>query len=171
MTTSKISDLQTTLLGKPLDDIIVPGFFESGASPMQFHANYRILYFDLGGVFLRASVIRDEGEVLLTLVDKPGPDAYPDDEDLVPAISSIREVALTNPNAGNEVSSIHLWNARDTESGVACAAVRFDMTSGQRLFVDPSYFFGIRLGGLQQEKIWQEEFRRPDWGHLELSLS
>jgi hypothetical protein len=171
MTSKLISDLASAIRNRSLDDILVTGFIEKDAQPLQFCANYRTLYFDCGGVFLKSSVVRDEGELVLTIVDRPVADAYPEDEDLLPAISSVREVVLFDPNGGNSLVSVHFWNVRENGSSMVSAALRFDLSNGQQIFVDPSYFFGMRIGSAQQEQIWNEGFRRPEWAHVEISLS
>jgi hypothetical protein len=171
MTSKLISDLARAIRNRSLDDVLVTGFIEKDAQPLQFCANYRTLYFDCGGVFLKSSVVRDEGELSLAIVDGPIADSYPEDEDLLPAMSSVREVVLFDPNGSNSLVSVHLWNVRENGSGIVSAALRFDLSNGQKIFVDPSYFFGMRIGNAQQEQIWNEGFRRPDWAHLEVPLS
>jgi hypothetical protein len=170
MTSKLVTDLANVLINRPLNDVLVAGFIEKDAQPLQFSANYRILYFDFDGVFLKSSVVRDEGELALTFVDGPRVEQYPDDDDLLPAISSIRDLVLFDPNGSNLLVSIHLWNAREGGASITSAALRFDVSGGQQIFVDPSYFFGMRIGGVQQEKIWSEGFRRPDWVHIEIPI-
>jgi hypothetical protein len=171
MTSKFITDLANVIINRPLNDVLVAGFVEKGTQPLQFCANYRILYFDFDGIFLKSSVVRDEGQMELAFVDSPNAEHYPDDDDLLPAISSIRDLVLFDPNGSNLLVSIHLWNARESGASIACAALRFDVSGGQQIFVDPSYYFGMRIGGAHQEQIWNEGFRRPDWTHIEIPIS
>jgi hypothetical protein len=170
MSSDIISEIAGILFNKSLDDILITGFIEKDTYPLQFHASYRTLYLDCAGVFLKASVIRDEGELSLCLVDRPVAAPHPEEEDFLPTLSSIRDVVLTDPNGSNSMVSIHLWNVRETGSSLLSAALRIDLGNGQRVFADPSYIFGIRLGGAEQEKIWNEGFRRPDWDRVEIPL-
>ena len=39
------------------------------------------------------------------------------------------------------------------------------------LFLDPTYYFGIRLGGASQQAVWAENSPRRDLHHCELDLS
>jgi hypothetical protein len=170
MTALTTSSLLAALRDTSLDDVWVSGFVDKEVEPLQFHASYRTLFFACGGIVLKAAVIRDEGQLELSIVDRPTTDHRPDEDDLIPALSSVREVALVDPNGVNSIAAVHLWNVRETASAVLSAALRFDLSNGQRLFIDPSYFFGMRLGGAEQEQAWQDGFRKADWEHIEHRL-
>jgi hypothetical protein len=163
------SEFVNVLIGRSLDDVLVAGFVEKESQPLRFCADYRSLYFDCGGLFVEASVVRSEGVLTLAIVSEPGPGQY-DDDDMVVAISSIRDVVLFDPNGSNLLTSIHLWNVQEDAAGIASAALRLDLSNNQQIFIDPSYYFGMRIGGAEQERIWSDGFRRPEWTHIEMPL-
>ena len=43
-------------------------------------------------------------------------------------------------------------------SGVTCAALELRLQNGQVVFFDPSYHFGIRIGGIEQEATWRKNW-------------
>jgi hypothetical protein len=169
MNSMLLKEFVDVLVGKSLEDVLVAGFVEKESQQLRFCANYRNLYFDCGGLFVKASVVRSEGVLTLNVISDPAPEQY-DDDDLVPAISSIRDVVLLDPNGSNLFTSIHLWNAQEGVAGIASAALRLDLSNGQQIFIDPSYYFGMRIGGTLQEQIWSDGFRRPEWTHIEMPL-
>jgi hypothetical protein len=169
MNSMLLKEFVDALVGRSLDDVLVGGFVEKESQSLRFCANYRNLYFDCGGTFVKASVVRSEGVLTLAIISDLAPEQY-DDDDLVPAISSIRDVVLFDPNGSNLLSSIHLWHAQEGAAGIASAALRLDLSNGQQIFIDPSYYFGMRIGGALQEQIWSDGFRRPEWTHIEMPL-
>ncbi|MCK6592077.1 MAG: hypothetical protein L6Q76_31375, partial [Polyangiaceae bacterium] len=150
----KLSDIQNRLSGTELKDIIVAGFVENNDRPIRFHALWRTVYFECSGILLRLDAIGDSGRMRLALVDSVFFDAELDD-DMLPASSSIRLQVLRDPDGSNALLAIHIWNMVESSDEFQCAAARLDLLNGQRIFIDPSYYFGIRLGGHEQEEVWE----------------
>jgi hypothetical protein len=160
----KLSDIQSALRGTDLKDIIVTGFVEKDERSLRFHALWRAVYFECDGVLLKMATVGDSGRMRLALVHSVCYEAELDD-DMLPASSSVRLQVLRDPDGSNVLAAIRLWNMDQTSEEIQCAAARLDLLNGQRIFVDPSYYFGIRLGGHEQEEVWEEnwfESRRED---------
>ena len=149
----KLSGIQNRLRGTELKDIIVTGFVENDERWVRFHALWRTIYFECNGAFLKFDTVGDSGRMRLTLVDSVRFDADLDD-DMLPASSSIRLQILRDPDGLNALLAIHIWNMVESSEEVQCAAACLDFLNGQRIFIDPSYYFGIRLGGHEQEEVW-----------------
>lgn len=164
------SEIQSALRGTGLKDIIVTGFVEKGEQPVRFHALWRVVYFECDGVWLKMAVVGDSGRMRLSVVHTVCYEAELDD-DMLPALSSVRLQVLRDPDGSNTLAAIRLWNISESSKEVQCAAARLDLVNGQRIFVDPSNYFGIQLGGREQEEVWGEnwfESRRED---VEIVLS
>ena len=166
----RLSVIQSALRGTGLKDIIVTGFVEKDEQPVRFHALWRAVYFECDGMLLKMAVVGDSGRMRLSVVHTVCHEAELDD-DMLPALSSIRLQALRDPDGSNALAAIRLWNMGESSEEVQCAAARLDLVNGQRIFVDPSNYFGIQLGGREQEEVWKEnwfESRRED---VEIVLS
>lgn len=81
--------------------------------------------------------------------------AVPWNADNSPACTmSIRDMVLTDADGTNQIASITLLGPDFRPESVACATVQLELDNGQVIFFDPSYYFGIRTGGLEQRSIW-----------------
>ena len=72
------------------------------------------------------------------------------------ATSSIAPVILRDVHADSPIQSIKVFNARIESDGLHCEALQLLLQNRQVLFFDPTYTFGIRIGGSEQEGIWRE---------------
>lgn len=166
----RIQELQNLLQETALDDIVVVGFLDSSERPVRFHPLYRTLFLECGTKLLKISVIGDTGRLLIAKVDTMSWE-HDLDNDMQPACSSVRQSVLEDPDGSNRLIVMNLWDASELESGVECAAARFDLANDQKIFLDPSYHFGIRIGGLGQQAIWSENSRSADHILTEARLS
>jgi len=164
------SDIRTALWGTELKDIIVTGFVENDEQSVRFHALWRAVYFECNGVLLKMATVGDSGRMRLALVHSVCCEAELDD-DMLPASSSVRLQVLRDPDGSNVLTAIRLWNINESLEEIQCAAARLDLINGQRIFVDPSYYFGIRLGGREQEEVWEENWFDPRREDVEIALS
>ncbi|MFC1641666.1 hypothetical protein ACFL5O_03105 [Myxococcota bacterium] len=149
MTPAILSELAATTL----DDIHVVGFVDDDESPCRFHGQFRVMYLDLGGQLLELRCIEDTGRIRMALArefSKP-PDL---DDDLQPCVMSIRELVLVDPDGENRMVALRLWGALFDNESVTCSAAQLELENGQVVFADPSYHFGIRLGGPEQKATW-----------------
>jgi hypothetical protein len=157
-------------MGTELKDIIVTGFIQSDERPVRFHALWRAIFFECDGIVLKITTIGDSGRMRLALVHSVCYEAELDD-DMLPASSSLRLQVLRDPDGSNALSAIHIWNMDESSDEIKCAAARVDLLNGQRIFVDPSYYFGIRLGGHEQEEVWRENRFESRYEEVEVALS
>lgn len=146
-------ELNELLRGAVIDDVLVTGFVDRSELPARFHALLGSFVLDCGVVLLRFSAVPYSGRGVLAPVAAVTPDSDLDD-DLEPALSSLSELLIDDPNGSNRINSVTLWGAAEAAAGIECSAVRFDLANGQVLFFDPSYHFGIKCGNAAQQSIW-----------------
>jgi len=53
-------------------------------------------------------------------------------------------------------AAIRLWNMDVRDGELVCGAMQLDLANGQQIFIDPTYHFGMRVGGSEQRAIWLE---------------
>lgn len=158
-----ISSVLTDLLGTTLDDIYVASFLDDEESPWRVRLHLRVMYLELKGQFLELRCVEDTGTMSLSLVASMRGLGEPD-EDFRPSLSSLRELVLIDPVAENQVDAFVLWGAEFEGESVSCNAAQLNLANGQVLFIDPTYHFGIRLGGPEQRDCWYRNW--PEAGSL-----
>jgi hypothetical protein len=80
------------------------------------------------------------------------------EEGMTAAVASLREQCLDDADGDNHLRAIRFWALTEDEAGLCCAAAQLDLVNGQQIFVDPSYHFGMRIGGSQQRESWRENW-------------
>ncbi len=146
-----------TLVGVSLTDIYAVGFLDRDESLSRLWAQFRLVYFEFGKQLVEMRCIEDTGTIALVWVDTISD--VPDlDDDMEPCVMSLREVLLTDPDFKNEVVDLRLWGASFDCCSVICSAIEFELDSGQVLFVDPTYHFGMKIGGADQRQRWFDEW-------------
>jgi hypothetical protein len=149
----RLADLHARLKGVCLRDVITIGFFDREESPIRYYPQLRVAYFQFSAVYLRCDTDGYSGRMRVGVVASVVCDDY-SDEGMSSAWSSVREYILREPDGPNQLTAVHLWDAKENAPGVECAALQFDLGNGQGIFVDPFYHFGIKLGGPEQQALW-----------------
>jgi hypothetical protein len=147
------ADLESRLRGAGVGDVLLPGFVDDEAQPHRFRALPQAIYFECDSSLLKFETIATTGTMRVLLVDTVSGSVDLDD-DMVPAIASLREQVLDDPDGSNLLLELRLWNLAEEEDGLRCAAAQLRLANGQQIFVDPTYHFGIRVGGTRQRDIW-----------------
>ncbi len=151
MTPSELGDM---LCSSTLDDVLVPGFIYDDEDPVHFHAVLTAAYFDFGGVLIEARAVVSEGTLIVARVAQVQ-HRFKLDEDMRPAIVSIHEMVIQDPDGDCAVTALRFWNVGSEDGNVSCAALEIDLASGQELFIDPTFHFGLRIGGSEQRRVWR----------------
>ncbi len=149
--------LLTELAATTLDDIHVVGFVDDAESPPRFYGQLRLMYLDLGGRLLELRCIEDSGSMRMALV-REFSKAEDLDDDLQPCVMSIRELVLADPDGENRIVAIRLWGGSFDNDSISCSAAQLEFKNGQVVFADPTYHFGIRLGGAEQRATWLQDW-------------
>ena len=153
----KIAEVQAALRGKGVSDILITGFVDQDVTPVRFLPVLRSVYFECGLLLLKMEAIESAGMIQLSLTENVCLETERDEEMLV-AVTSLGEQRLRDPDGDNQLSALRLWSASEMDGNLCCAAARLDLVNGQKIFVDPTYYFGLRLGGLEQEQIWRDSW-------------
>ena len=165
----KHTNLETALKGRALTDVVLTGFVDQDDVPVQFHSVLRFLYFEFGTLLLEMATLGDSGRMQLTFVDVPCSVAT--EEDMLPAVTSIRQQVLRDTESDNRIAMLRLWDASNVLGELVCAAARLDLVNGQTIFVDPSYHFGIVVGGREQQEIWKQNCSALSASQVDILLS
>jgi hypothetical protein len=102
--------------------------------------------------------IETTGSMRLSVRDKIEIPVQIEEEDMTAAVTSLREQYLDDSDGRGDLSAIRFWNAKEDETGLLCAALQIELVKGQQIFIDPTYHFGIRIGGPRQRDIWFENW-------------
>lgn len=142
-------------LEQPITDIISTGVVNIENKSSEFLPDLRILHFEISDKFVVFEAIEQFSKIKISVSEKL---KYYDvnDEDMPECHMSLANIVLWDIyDKGNRVTEIYLYDQRseDTES-IICDAVKIKLQSGQTLFLDPAYIFGINIGGNSLEKRW-----------------
>lgn len=153
----KIEELKDRLLGSSLTDIQLTGFIDQDETPPRFRPNLQFVYLTCGSALLEFAAIGTTGTMRTSFVDGLT-GGFGAEDGMVPAATSLRELVFMDPQGTHSVVELCLWSATETNDGLQCSAARLGLANDQQLFIDPTYHFGIRLGGPEQEKLWRESW-------------
>ena len=150
-------ELQLKLNGAGISDILLPGFLDQDENPARFRTLSQAVYFECNSLYLRMAAIATTGSMRISIENRIEiPDQI--DEDMTAAVTSLREQCLDDADGRNDLSLIRFWDIVDDANGLRCAAAQLDLVNGQQIFVDPTYHFGIRIGGSLQRESWRENW-------------
>jgi hypothetical protein len=150
-------ELKSRLNGLSVSDILLSGFIDQDEQPVRFRTLPQVVYFECGSIYIKMETISTTGTMRISVDDKIDMPAGIE-EDMTAAVTSIREQCLDDVDSENDLGAIRFWGVLEDEAGLRCAAVQFDLANGQQIFVDPSYHFGIRIGGPRQREIWRRNW-------------
>ena len=81
---------------------------------------------------------------------------------MIKAKSSVDELILNDTMAnGNDIDNIIFYNLEGREE-LICDAVEIKLVNGQVIFLDPSYYFGINIGGKKQKQMWKINLKETE---------
>lgn len=165
-----LTDLQNALAGTEMGDVLIAGYVgQTDDGRVEFCPTYYAYFFECGAVLLTFRAVPYAGRMRISRGDVVIRDDL--DPDLKPAWASIGTTVLENSIGPTPLRALHLWGVDETTEGVECDAAQFDLANGQTIFLDPTYIFGIRLGGDRQYAIWLENLRSGEPKCIDLDLS
>ena len=148
-----VNEIEQEIIGKQLTDIYSVGFIDIENNVGQYYPDYRWIYIELDKntiiemesceQFSRLKVQKVENVRYLFEVD----------EDMIKAKSSIQEIVLvTSVLKGNKVKEFILIEPEQVDHVCFCGAVKIILENKQVVFLDPTFIYGIGIGGVYQEK-------------------
>ena len=163
------AEFEKILQGTRITNVILTGFVDRTDYPLQFYALLQTVYFDLGPRLLEVATIGDSGRAGLDVVQKIRHHAELDNE-MNPAVSSIRQQVLDDPDGINLIRALNLWDFREASGQMSCSALRIELIGGQCIFVDPSNYFGIRIAGENLQELWSTRSDNGNLDQIDISL-
>jgi hypothetical protein len=154
-----LAAFKNAIAGAAIRDVLLPGYLDEDESPVRFVGVQTTLFVDCEKTILQFKVIRTTGTMSIEAVDKAVP-ILDFEEDVRPAMTSLREQVLNDVDGGNVLRRVRLWGVDSAAGEVRCMAAQLELANGQQIFIDPSYYFGFRTGGAEQRRLWQESW--PD---------
>ncbi len=136
-------------------DIQVPGYLERDENPPRFCPVPAMVYVALEDGFLRIGEVEYQGQLKISLVASPGRPIALEDSDDEFVLASFGQ-----PFLAEAYSKFRITGARyvandgsDPVSGVI-RCIEFTFENSFPVFMDPMYYFGIRLGGAGAYERW-----------------
>ena len=138
-----------------LEDIYLTGFVDIEDGIAAFYPDMRYLYFLLGDEFIEFQSVEQSSKMKIIITDSVM-HKFEIDEDMMPAKASINETILVDTLADNRIREFFLFNISSScEKEIICDAVQLNLVSEQQIFLDPTFYYGIGLGGIVQKKWWE----------------
>ena len=139
----------SAIIGKKLTDIYTVGFIYLEEKP-EFTPDLRWMYFEFEDILIEFESFEQYSRLRIKKVlDVRYCFEY--DEDMIKVKSSVREfVLISSLLANNIVKGIELIDGTEEN----CAAAKIVLENGQTIFIDPSFPYGIGVGGKEQEEYW-----------------
>lgn len=136
-----------------IEDIYLTGFVDVENGEAQFYYDLRFMYFEVDSKYIKFESINQFSKLSIEIVDSITYDSDID-EDMIGAKSSISQIILNDTMAvGNSIDTIIFHNLEEQEK-LICDAIEILLANGQIIFLDPSFYFGINIGGEEQKRIW-----------------
>ncbi|MGZ7442374.1 hypothetical protein [Paenibacillus sp. TH7-28] len=152
--------------GNSIQDIYLLGFVDIEDGRADFCPDMRYYYFEVGEKYIEFESIDQYSKLSVKIVDSIRYQ-FEIDEDMFPCKTSVSQIILTDSmSVKNTVKSIVIngLDLKDKEQ-IICDSLQLNLNNGQELFFDPSFYFGINIGGAEQRKFWIEnlaENTKPD---------
>ena len=155
-----ISNLLCSIKDSTIKDIIAVGAVDIEDGIAEFLRDLRFLYIEFEKTYIKLESVMQYSLLKIEL-QKDIDFNYDVDEDMYKAKESLSEIVLDNSLwVGNEVTVVALYDYDKTTE--TCASMELQLANGQKLFFDPSYYYGIKVGGIEQYNRWAENYHNRD---------
>lgn len=147
--------LKKILKNNIIEDIYLIGFVDIENGIAQFYHDLRFVYFEINSQYIEFECINNFSKLKIKIVDSIKQN-YEIDDDMIRAKSSINEIILSDTMAnGNDIDNIIFYNIEEKDD-IICDALQIELVNGQVIFLDPTYYFGINIGGIEQKQAWYD---------------
>ncbi|MBE5872326.1 MAG: hypothetical protein E7294_13900 [Lachnospiraceae bacterium] len=151
-----LNQLKQILLKDSITDIFLVGFVDIEDGIAEFNYDLKYLYFEIGSEYIKFESINQFSLLRFDIVNSIKFN-YEVDPDMIKAKASISEIVLNNTTAiGNNIVKLLFYDFDEIRN--TCAAVEMVLANGQVIFIDPSFYFGINIGGTEKKRIWEENY-------------
>lgn len=150
-----INKLKKVVKSNDIEDIYLTGFVDIEDGIAQFYPDLRFMYFEINSKFIEFESINQYSKLRIKLENSVN-HKFEIDEDMMKGKSSVSEIVLNQDGAiGNCIDIIKFYNLEEKEEELICDAIEMKLKNEQVIFLDPSFYFGINIGGCEQKEIWK----------------
>jgi hypothetical protein len=146
--------LFTKLKNKNITDIVRVGFIdiEDNIAEMTIMNEYMFIEFD--DIFLKLTSVEQYSRLKIELSDNLSFD-FEIDEDMIKSKVSVDTIMLDDTMADNRIDFLELYTSSTIDDNqLICDAISIHLVCNQEIFIDPSFYFGLNVGGINQKKKW-----------------
>lgn len=149
------------IIGTQFEDVISIGFNDEENGIIQYVIDMHKVYLDFENIRLSFECINNYSKLLIKGEGEIQFD-YTIDEDMKYGFSKLHNVIFSQGEAVDVfLEKIYLYNVKKSFTEyIVCDAIKILLSTGQILFFDPSYYFGINIGDEKIEKIWKQQNKR-----------
>ncbi|WP_027624760.1 hypothetical protein [Clostridium lundense] len=141
-----------------IKDIYLTGFVDIEDGVAQFYPDLRFIYFEINSKFIEFESINQYSKLKIKIVNLVNHN-FEIDEDMMKGKASVSEIILTQDGAiGNCIDMMKFYNLEEKEEELICDAVEIKLKNEQVIFLDPSFYFGINIGGIEKKEVWRVNF-------------
>lgn len=150
-----IEQLKDFIKNMELVDIILVGSMELNNEGTQFYPDLRFMYFVFTSGLIEFESVEQYSKLKLSISESIRYE-FEIDEDMVKAKTSISDIVLEDTmDSGNIIKDLVFYNLECKGSEIICDALEIILINEQTIFLDPSYYFGINIGGIRQKERWK----------------
>ncbi len=147
--------LKRLVSSNTIDDVYLSGFVDIENGTAEFYPDMRYLYFLLGDKYIEFQSVEQSSRMKIMITDSVM-HKFEIDEEMMPAKASVNETILVDTLADNSVKEMFLYNIMSiSETFIVCDAVQMNLNSGQQIFLDPTFYYGVGIGGVEQKEWWK----------------
>ncbi len=148
--------LRELLKSNQIEDIFVLGFVDNDSEVTEFYQDMRYLYFMIENRYIEIECIEQSSKIKIMITDNIV-HKFEIDEDMKKAKTSMSEIIFVDILANNSVREFLLYNiTMVTVDYIVCDAIQINLNSRQKIFLDPTFYYGIGVGGIEQKEWWKE---------------
>lgn len=141
-----------TIKNNQLTDFFQVGLVLFDDNEIELIKNNYIFFLEFNEKYIK--IESKEGKIFIKNVDNVIYENTPDVEGLPSYKNSIIKFIVTDDDICNKVERIITFNEKNFLEGVFCDALLLEMNNNQVIFFDPSYHWGINIGGYLQLTNW-----------------
>jgi hypothetical protein len=136
-----------------LEDLLLQGFTDEEKGGLRFYPMLGALFLKVEGRLIRMQSTEQYSAVELSEVQTVAP-TFEVDPGTQFCVSSADELLLLNPMGDNRIECVEVYGRRSAGEIDQFDAIGLRLYAGQYLFFDPSFLFGMKVGGERQRESW-----------------
>ena len=136
-----------------LEDLLLQGFVSEEDAGSRYWPMLGALFLRLDTRLIKLQSTERFSVLEIAEVQAVAP-SFEVDPDTRFCVSSMSEVLLVNPMGDNRIECVETYGRRKSGEIDQYDALGLRLYAGQYLFFDPSFHFGIKVGGERQREYW-----------------